>query len=67
MISYADVVETPYLDDSAIFLLTIHEVTLLVFLLSQALSPDEWTDYAEYHDEIDELVAGAIGRLTFSE
>lgn len=64
MLSYQDILDTPYVDADVEVTMTPNELTLLVFLLSLAQDPAMWTDYAEYQDDIDALVSGSIVGLT---
>lgn len=64
MLNYQDILDTPYADADVEVIMTPNELTLLVFLLSLALSPTMWDDYEANQDNIDALVSGSIVGLT---
>lgn len=63
MISYADVVDTPYTSVDQFPTLTPEALTLLVFLLEQATDPAFWSDYADFPEEIQNSIGSATAAL----
>jgi len=63
MLSYADVVDTPYTLVDQFPALTPEALTLLVFLLEQSTDPASWSDYADYPEEIQDSIGATIAAL----
>lgn len=63
MLSYTDVIGTPYTSVDQFPTLTPEALTLLAFLLEIATDASFWVDFETYHEEIENSVGATMAAL----